>query len=91
MSLTTPSKIRELQSKLYRKAEERVFRCNRTAPATSAMKWCLGTRSPAASRCPMEPSFVSLAVKPVGKPDALCGLQNYVASSLQTRVYQLSR
>ena len=37
------------------------------------MKWCLGTRSPVASRCPDEPSFVSLAVKPVGKPDALIG------------------
>src|SRR5262245_50077436 len=37
------------------------------------MKWCLGTRSHVASRCPREPSFVSLAVKPVGKPDALIG------------------
>jgi hypothetical protein len=37
------------------------------------MKWCLGARSPTASRCPIEASFVSLAVKPVGKPDALIG------------------
>ena len=69
MSLTTPSKLRELQIKLYRKAKNE-FRCNRAAPAASAMKWCLGTRSPVASRCLMQPSFVSLAVKPVGKPDA---------------------
>jgi hypothetical protein len=46
------------------------FRGNRAAPAISAMKWCLGIRSPAASRCLSENSFVSLAVKPVGKPDA---------------------
>jgi hypothetical protein len=37
------------------------------------MKWCLGIRSPVASRYPVEPSFVGLAVKPVGKPDALIG------------------
>jgi hypothetical protein len=37
------------------------------------MKWCLEPWSLAASRCPIESSFVSLAVKPVGKPDALIG------------------
>jgi hypothetical protein len=69
ISLTTPSKLRELQSKLYRKAKNE-FPVPSRGTRPSAMKWCLGTRSPAASSCPIEPSFVSLAVKPVGKPDA---------------------
>ena len=46
------------------------FRCNRVAPALQRWSGVWGTRSPAASSCPIEPSFVSLAVKPVGKPDA---------------------
>ena len=69
ISLTTPSKLRELQSKLYRKAKNE-FPVPSRGTRPSAMKWCLGTRSPVASRCPSELSFVSLAVKPVGKPDA---------------------
>ena len=69
MSLTTPSNIWELRSKLYRKAKNELpVQSRGTRP--SAMKWCLGTRSPAAPSCPIEPSFVSLAVKPVGKLDA---------------------
>ena len=79
MSLTTPSKLRELQSKMYRKAKNE-FPVQSRGTRPSAMKWCLGTRSPTASSCPIEPSFVSLAVKPVGKPDAICGLQKYVAA-----------
>jgi len=73
MSLTTPSKIRELQSKLYRKAKNEFPVQSRGARHFQRMKWCLEPWSLAASRCPIESSFVSLAVKPVGKPDALIG------------------
>ena len=59
ISLTTPSKLRELQIKLYRKAKSE-FPVQSRSTVTSAMKWRLSS----------EPSFVSLAVKPVGKPDA---------------------
>src|SRR5215211_6805260 len=73
MSLATPSKIRELQIKLYRKAKNDcggVTRCNRAAPAASPMKWC--SVNWACSNCvrftwgPVRES----TVKPVGKPDA---------------------
>ena len=60
MSLTTPSKIRELQSKLYRKAKSEF-------PVQSR------STSHFSDEVSSEPSFVSLAVKPVGKPDALIG------------------
>jgi hypothetical protein len=79
MSLTTPSKIRELQIKLYRKAKNEFPVQSRGTRHFSDEVVFWETWSPVASRCPSERSFVGLAVKPVGKPDALCGLQNYVA------------
>jgi len=69
MSLTTPSKLGELQIKLYRKAKNE-FPVQSRGTRHFSDEAVLGTRSPVASRCPMQPSFVSLAVKPVGKPDA---------------------
>jgi hypothetical protein len=72
MSLTTPSKIQELQSKLYRKAKNE-FPVHSHGTCHFRDEVVFGARSPAASRCPIEASFVSLAVKPVGKPDALIG------------------
>ena len=41
MSLTTPSKLRELQIKLYRKAKNE-FPVQSRGTRPSAMEWCLG-------------------------------------------------
>ena len=60
MSLTTPSKIRELQIKLYRKAKNE-FRCNRAAPATFSDEVVLGTSESCGFEMSKDLSFVGLA------------------------------
>ena len=73
------------------------------APALQRWSGVWGTRSPVASSCPIEPSFVSLAVKPVGKPDAgnphvrfdergwETGRRFGVSARAHSRLYKLAR
>jgi hypothetical protein len=77
------------------------FRCHRAAPVTS-MKWRL-ERGGLWLRRPSEPSFVSLAAKPVGKPDAgnphvrfdergwETGRRSSVSARAHPRLYKLHR
>src|SRR5262245_63054458 len=73
MSLTTPSKLRELQIKLYRKAK------NEASPGAIARHQPLQSKWYSANwgKCSSAESGSNLvresAVKPVGKPDALIG------------------
>ena len=73
MSLATPSKIRELQIKLYRKAK------NEASPGAIARHQPLQSKWYSANwgKCSSAESGSNLvresAVKPVGKPDALIG------------------
>src|SRR5713101_3088052 len=70
MSLTTPSKIRELQIKLYRKAKnERVTRCLRKALARFRRNGCSAPWAFSGSKGRWARVRES-AMKPVGKPDA---------------------
>ena len=71
MSLKTPSKIRELQSKLYRKAKNE-FPVQSHGTRHFSDEVVFGdSESCVASSCPIESSFVSLAVKPVGNPSRM--------------------
>jgi hypothetical protein len=72
MSLTTPSKIRELRSKLYRKAKNE-FPVHSRGTRHFSDEVVFGGSESCGFRDVRLASFVSLAVKPVGKPDALIG------------------
>ena len=69
ISLTTPSKLRELQGKLYRMAKNE-FPVQSRAIRYFSHEVVFGDSESCGFEISMEPSFVGLAVKPVGKPDA---------------------
>ena len=73
MSLTTPSKLRELQIKLYRKAknEASTGAIARHQPLQS--KWYSANWGKCSSAESGSNLVRESAVKPVGKPDALIG------------------